>query len=270
MTTGARSPLTAGSATTVGAPPGVAAVTVDLDDTLYPQAAFLAAAWARVGQAAAAEGLVAAELEAALAQCAAQGSDRGTIIDRALLLVGVAPERLRLFVPSLVEAFNDVRPDRLDCYPGVVDGLRRLRSRVPLACITDGTPSVQQAKIHALGLADAFDVVVISDAIGGRHLRKPHPAPFHAALARLGCGAGATVHVGDRPTKDVEGTRRVGMRCVRVLTGEYAADAAVAGREPWLTVSGFAAAVEALEPLLPQHRREDLVPRWEEPGPSAR
>ena len=128
------------------------------------------------------------DVEAALAEVAAEGSDRGTIIDRALLLVGVAPERLRLVVPPLVEAFTTFAPDRLDCYPGVVTALARLRSRVPLACITDGTPAVQRAKLAALGLTDAFDVVVISDALGGRHLRKPHPAPFHAALARLGCG----------------------------------------------------------------------------------
>ena len=106
-------------------------------------------------------------------------------------------------------------------------------------------------------------MVVISDALGGRHLRKPHPAPFHAALARLGCGVDGTVHVGDRPSKDVDGTRRVGMRCVRVLTGEYAGEpggsaSGAGGAEPWLTVADFAAAVAALEPLLPARRREDV------------
>jgi HAD superfamily hydrolase (TIGR01509 family) len=238
----------------------VAAVTVDLDDTLYPQASFLAAAWARLGVVATGHGLPGADVAAALAEIAAEGSDRGTIIDRALLLVGVAPERLRLVVPPLVEAFTTFRPESLDCYPGVLPALLRLRSRVPLACITDGTPAVQRAKLAALGLSDAFDVVVISDALGGRHLRKPHPAPFRAALARLGCGVEGTVHVGDRPSKDIDGTRRVGMRCVRVLTGEYAGEplGSAAGAEPWLTVTDFPAAVAAIEPLLPVRRREDV------------
>ena len=241
----------------------VGAVTVDLDDTLYPQASFLAAAWHRLGEVAAEHGLPAPDVEAALAEVAAEGSDRGTVIDRALLLAGVLPERLRLVVPPLVEAFATFAPDHLDCYPGVVTALARLRSLVPLACITDGTPAVQRAKLTALGLTDAFDVVVISDALGGRHLRKPHPAPFHAALARLGCGVDGTVHVGDRPSKDVDGTRRVGMRCVRVLTGEYAGEpggtaSSASAAQPWLTVADFAAAVAALEPLLPARRREDL------------
>ncbi len=238
----------------------VIAVTVDLDDTLYPQASFLSAAWARLAEVAEELGLPGADVQDALTEVAAQGSDRGTIIDRALLLTGVAPERLRLFVPVLLDAFTAFEPTALDCYPGVVAALGWLRSRVPLACITDGAAAVQRGKIAALGLGDAFDAVVISDALGGRHLRKPHPAPFHAALARLGCGAESTVHIGDRPDKDVDGTLRVGIRCVRVLTGEYARSPALPGAEPWLTVPDFAAAVAAIEPLLPLRRREDLGP----------
>lgn len=244
-----------GSAPTGSA--AVTAVTVDLDDTLYPQSSFLAGAWARVAEVAADHGLAGAEVQAALTATAAEGSDRGTIIDRALLLVGVAPERLRLLLPPLVEAFSSFAPDSLECYPGVLDGLRRLRSRVPLAVITDGNAAGQRAKLAALGLTDAFDAVVVSDDMGGRHLRKPHPAPFRAALARLGSGPAGTVHIGDRPTKDVEGTARVGMRCVRVLTGEYAGVPAAPASPPWLTVPDFATAVAVLEPLLPRHLRED-------------
>jgi len=235
----------------------ITAVTVDLDDTLYPQSSFLDGAWSRVAEVASDHGLIGSDVRAALVEVAAEGSDKGTVIDRALLLVGVHPERLRLLVPQLVEAFRAYTPLRLECYPGVVEGLRSLRSRVPVACITDGTPQVQRAKVAALGLAHAFDALVVSDEIGGRHLRKPHPAPFHAALARLGAGSASTVHVGDRPTKDVAGSARVGMRCVRVLTGEYAGVLAEPGAAPWLTVPDFAAALSALEPLLPVRVRED-------------
>jgi putative hydrolase of the HAD superfamily len=181
----------------------VRAVTVDLDDTLYPQSAYLTAAWSHLAEEGARLGLPSQDLLSALAEISGQGSDRGTIIDRALLLIGVAPERLRLFVPPLVEAFAGFAPTRLACYPGVEDALRLLRSRVPLACITDGSPRGQRAKIAALGLGDAFDALVVSDELGGRHLRKPHPAPFRAALGRLGVGAAGAVHVGDRPRMDV-------------------------------------------------------------------
>src|SRR3954453_2736066 len=200
----------------------IRAVTVDLDDTLYPQSAYLNAAWESVAERGAELGLPAADLLAALAAISAEGSDKGTIIDRALLAVGVAPERLRLFVPALVETFGGFAPRTLPCFPGVRDALAMLRSPVPLACIPDGNPRGQRAKLAALGLSSSFDAVVVSDELGGRHLRKPHPAAFRAALGRLGAGAGGAVHIGDRPSKDVDGTARVGMRCIRVLTGEYA------------------------------------------------
>jgi FMN phosphatase YigB (HAD superfamily) len=237
----------------------IRAVTVDLDDTLYPQSSYLSAAWSHVADAGAGLGLPTAGLLAALEEISAAGSDRGTIIDRALLAVGVEADRLRLFVPALVEAFGEFAPTSLGCYPGVAEALRLLRSRVPLALITDGTPRGQHAKIAALGLTGAFDAVVVSDELGGRHLRKPHPAPFRAALARLGAGASGAVHIGDRPAKDVDGTGRLGMRCVRVLTGEYAEWPASDGYVAWLTVPDFVSAVAAIEPFLPRREREDAA-----------
>ena len=41
-----------------------------------------------------------------------------------------------------------------------------LEGFVPIAVVTDGDPTSQLAKLAALGLADAFDAVVISDVFG--------------------------------------------------------------------------------------------------------
>jgi FMN hydrolase / 5-amino-6-(5-phospho-D-ribitylamino)uracil phosphatase len=43
-------------------------------------------------------------------------------------------------------------------------------------------------------------------------VRKPDPAPFLAALERLGVEPGRTVHVGDHPPHDEAGARGAGMR----------------------------------------------------------
>jgi FMN phosphatase YigB (HAD superfamily) len=83
--------------------------------------------------------------------------------------------------------------------------------------------------------------VVVSDELGGRHLRKPDPAPFLRALELLGQPATGVVHVGDRPAKDVRGAAAVGMRCVRVTTGEYAHLPDGPDR-PWAAVATFPAA----------------------------
>jgi putative hydrolase of the HAD superfamily len=42
--------------------------------------------------------------------------------------------------------------------------------------------------------------------------RKPHPAPFHRALALLSVPASEAVFVGDDPRWDIVGAERVGLR----------------------------------------------------------
>jgi putative hydrolase of the HAD superfamily len=221
----------------------IRAVLFDLDDTLYDQQAWLAGAWQAVAGAAASFGVDPAELAAALAEIAAEGSDRGRIIDRALERVGAAG----LPVEALVQAFRSHAPERLATYPDVPASLARLRARCPVGLVTDGDPGIQRAKLRALGLCDAFDVVVLSDELG-RQYRKPHPAPFQAALSALGVVPEEALFVGDRPDKDVGGAAAAEMAAVRVLTGEYSRVPDTVA--PLARVAGLAAAVAYLKPLL--------------------
>jgi len=233
----------------------IRAVLFDLDDTLYDQRAWLAGAWEAVAGAAAGFGVPAPALAAALGEIAAEGSDRGRIIDRALERVGWAG----VPVEPLVQAFRSHTPRCLPCFPGVPAALAQLRARRPIGLVTDGDPGIQRPKLAALDLSDAFDVVVLSDELG-RQYRKPHPAPFLAALAGLGVGPGEALFVGDRPDKDVAGAAAAGMSCIRVMTGEYAGvPDAVA---PSARVAGVADAVTLIEALLarPQGTRGDCFP----------
>jgi FMN phosphatase YigB (HAD superfamily) len=221
----------------------VRAVTVDLDDTLFPQSQWLAGAWQDVADRATLLGIDGAALLPVLHRICAEGSDRGGIIDRALVAIGASPERL---VAVLVAAFTAHAPARLSCYPGVSDALARLARRLPVVCITDGNPRIQRAKLDALGIAHTLTGIVVSDELGGRAVRKPHPAPFLRALELLGLPAAEVVHVGDRPAKDVVGAAGVGMRSLRVMTGEYTdrAGASPAEPAPWRTVGSFVEAAE--------------------------
>lgn len=206
--------------------PAPAAVLVDLDDTLYPQAAWLTGAWAAVARAGARAGLDGVRLLAALRSVAEHGSDRGRIVDRALAAIGVPPARAAGLVPGLVATFRAYRADRLDAYPGVVAELTALRTLVPVGVVTDGDPHIQRGKLAALGLTGSFDVVVYSDErrdAADRPLRKPHPDPFRRALAALAVPAGHSYYVGDRPDKDVAGALAAGLQPIRVRSGEYAA-----------------------------------------------
>lgn len=193
----------------------IEAVLFDLDDTLYPQASWLDGAWSAVARAAP-RGVHRSSFEHALRATAAEGSDRGHIIDRALAAVG-SPDA---DVQPLVRAFRAHRPPHLEPYPGVDDALTRLGARVDLGIVSDGDPTIQRAKLAAIGLGAHFAVIVLSDE-GGRDQRKPSPRPFWRALDELGVVPGAAVHVGDRPEKDVAGAVAAGLRSIRVRTGEW-------------------------------------------------
>jgi putative hydrolase of the HAD superfamily len=64
--------------------------------------------------------------------------------------------------------------------------------------------------------------VVITDALGGRQLRKPHPAGLLAAAGLLGVPADRVLVIGDRPAKDVAVALAVGARAIRIRQGEHA------------------------------------------------
>ena len=215
----------------------IAAVLFDLDDTLFPQAAWLDGAWRAVAAQGAAVGVPPVPLYVALRTIAAQGSDRGRIIDRALDSFG----RRDLPVAPFVDAFRAHTPESLDLYPGVLDELELLTSYLPIGIVTDGDPRIQRAKLRALHL-DA-DVVVCSDDFG-RERRKPDPLPFRRALEALNVRAHETVFVGDRPDKDIVGATAVGMRTVRVRTGEYAS--AADEPAPWRSAATAADAIRML------------------------
>ena len=141
-------------------------------------------AWTAVAARAAEWNTPAASFARQLAAVAAEGTDRGRIIDRALARLG----RVDVPVAPLVDAFRALAPDRLEPSPGVMEGLTALGQRVPLGLVTDGWPDGQRAKVRALGLDGMFAVEVYSDDFGREH-RKPAAMPFLHALAQLGVRA---------------------------------------------------------------------------------
>jgi putative hydrolase of the HAD superfamily len=124
------------------------------------------------------------------------------------------PETL---IPELVEVFRTHTPVlRLPRTTGAV--LTRLRAeRWRMVVLTNGRPSVQQAKIAALGLEALVDDTLYAEEIvaGG----KPAVQVFRAALERLGVPALRCIAVGDDPVRDVAGARAAGLKTVRVITG---------------------------------------------------
>lgn len=225
----------------------IGAVLLDLDDTCFDQREYLAGAFDAVARRAGEFGVNGRGIRDALDSAAAAGSDRGHIIDRALRIVRVAVP-----VGPLADAFRSYRPARLTPYPGVREGLGEMRRHAPVGLVSNGDPGGQRAKLAALGLTDAFDVIVLSDELG-RSFRKPHPAPFRRALRQLGADPGRSFFIGDHPGRDVAGSQQVGMRAIRVRTGEYAGRPDVV--TPWQTCPDAASALRVLCRIAGTERR---------------
>lgn len=218
---------------------------VDLDDTLYPQWDYLVGAAGATAERARSLGLPKeAFLDAHLA-ILRTGSANGRTVDRALAALGLETEAASSLVDPLVEAFVAFRPARLSCAPGARQSLEALRRVVPVALYTDGRPEIQRAKLSALGLDVAFDLVLITDEALGRGRRKPHPAGIEHIATAFGIAPDQLLVIGDRVDKDVEVARRCGASAIRVRAGEFAG---VPTPDGVLEVASFAEAAAVVDP----------------------
>lgn len=225
------------------------AVVLDLDDTLYPEEAYVRSGFRAVAECAQARGGVpATEAERELVALFEAGV-RGDTFDRWLAARG-----LDLPVSELVGAYRAHAP-AIAPFPEAEALLDALRADgVRLGLLSDGDPAVQGAKLDALGLRARFDAVVMTGELGPEAW-KPSPRGFAELLRRLGgLAASAAVYVSDNPAKDFLGARRAGLRSIRVRRpgGLYAQlEPVTPDHAPDAEVSGLADVREALERLAP-------------------
>jgi putative hydrolase of the HAD superfamily len=100
------------------------------------------------------------------------------------------------------------------CYPDVSPALDVLRARGLAVLIASNFDARLRRVVAGLpGLAGSADAPVISSEVG---YRKPHPAFYSVACARLGLHADRVLSVGDDPENDVLGARRAGLRAVLI------------------------------------------------------
>ena len=118
-----------------------------------------------------------------------------------------------LFEPFYAEA---VWTDSV-CYPGVVDGLAKLkRMGYKMGCVTNKPRSCTGVLLEHSGLAGFFEVVVAGDDLVET---KPAPAPLLYAADQLQVGPQDCVVIGDSQN-DVNAARAAGM-AVLVVTWGY-------------------------------------------------
>jgi phosphoglycolate phosphatase len=147
---------------------------------------------------------------------------------------GEAPgdDELEAIVARYFAHYEATLGERSAPYPGVVEGLERLRAAaMPLAIVTNKATRFVQPHLERASFGDWFDAIVGGDDAPAK---KPDPAPLALAAARLGVDVRRMLMVGDS-ANDVACARAAGAPVVAVSYGyregrtvqELAADAIV-------------------------------------------
>ncbi|MFC3551350.1 HAD family hydrolase [Lysobacter cavernae] len=191
----------------------IRAITLDLDDTLWPFApigarieqtlhAWLLQHCPRTAQRFPVEAM--RELRAAVyaehPQLAHDLSQlRKLSLVRAMELSGDDP----VHAQAAFETFYSER-NRVEFYPDALPALARLAARVPLAAVSNGN-----ADLARIGVSHHFAFQLGSREHG---TAKPDASIFHAACAQLGVAPHQVLHVGDHVDLDVVGAHHAGLR----------------------------------------------------------
>ncbi len=104
-----------------------------------------------------------------------------------------------------LDVFMTARND-VDLYPEVRESLTRLSQRFALASLTNGN-----ADVARIGIGHYFKATLSAHA---HNVSKPDPALFHIACRALACAPDEVVHVGDDIELDVRGARAAGLHVI--------------------------------------------------------
>lgn len=111
-------------------------------------------------------------------------------------------ESLDLVTPAY-DAFYAAR-NQVTFYDDALEGLQRIAARFPVGALTNGN-----ADLQAIGIDHLF-----AFQLGAREhgAAKPQASIFHAACQQLGLPPERVLHVGDHIELDVAGAQRAGLR----------------------------------------------------------
>jgi putative hydrolase of the HAD superfamily len=195
-------------------PPDIRAISVDLDDTLWPIAPVIERAeqilhtWCERNAPKLAQALPPAEF--ALYRRALARELPGMAHDFTALRHEALRRALRHYEedPALADPAMDVflaARNEIELYPDARLALERLSERFRLVVVSNGN-----ADVHRIGIGTHFAAVVNARSAG---FAKPDRRIFEAACAAVGLPASRVLHVGDDPDLDVRGALGAGMPC---------------------------------------------------------
>ena len=194
------------------------AIVFDMDDTLFPEQAFVLSGFRAVAQWAESIFPITFDESFKYLSNSYHSGVRGHTFNDWLSEFGLNAELL----PTCINVYREHTP-RIQPFPEMPAFLTNLRkSGYKIGLVSDGYLSVQQGKFQALNIARHFDAVIFSDEYG-RANWKPSPIPYCAVLEKLQVLPAQSVYLGDNPKKDFLGAKRAGMDTIwcRYSGGDY-------------------------------------------------
>ena len=181
----------------------VEAVVFDLDDTLFSEKDYVCSGYRAVAAGFPQVENMALKLWIAFLQ-------RKPAIDAVLETEGLATEENK---EKALQLYRSHMP-QIALYPGVKQLLQRLARQKKLGLITDGRPEGQRAKIQALGIANLFRKIIVTDELGGPAYRKPNEMAFLLMQQVLDVSFENMVYIGDNRKKDFIAPQTLGMQVI--------------------------------------------------------
>lgn len=192
----------------------IRAITLDLDDTLWP-------VWPTIWRA---EAVLQTWLGEHAPATAALCADKAVLREVRLQLDAARPdlahdlsalrrESIRLVLqragenPALAEPAFEVffaERQRVDLFADALPALEFLSSRYPVVALSNGN-----ADVHRVGIGAHFRASVSARTFG---VGKPHPRIFHAAAEAAGVDSAQVLHIGDDAHLDGVGALNAGMQ----------------------------------------------------------
>lgn len=221
----------------------VQAVIFDLDDTLYPERAYVSSGFAAVA-AAFQDKLGDSQPACREMEELFDARDRKRVFNELVRRRGLSDGET--LIEGMLQVYRRHIP-QLAFFPDADRALARLPSTCKLGVITDGRMVSQAMKIKALNVKNRVQRVIVTSEFGPGYA-KPHPHCFEWMARALGVPAESCVYVADNAAKDFVAPNALGWRSVKVDRGDgfYRDEPAPPGGEPQHIIESL----DALDGLL--------------------
>ena len=123
-------------------------------------------------------------------------------------------------ISEILTLFSSIKPD-LKLYSGSEDLFLNLKKQnIKLGLVTNGSVKTQKNKVKLLNVERFFDSIIYAREVGAGK-EKPDPEAYKLILADLGAKPEEAMCVGDNPFTDFLGAKKLGIKTVRLQSGEF-------------------------------------------------